>query len=157
MFNLTTNSDKKFNFNPNKAGRKSIMKSAWAILKADNVVSTFSEALKLAWTRFKISIVIFSAKGGIPFTFLKSDMSERKAVAKHNFLMSPKQYNCNTLKNPYVFGFVDLSKGHTTKAIFRYFRIDRLKKFPFVVDNTDAYVNNKFDSKGKLVKTQFAA
>lgn len=158
MNNLTHNNKNRFSLNPTKAGRKAIMQAAWAIYKADNNIETFAEALALSWKRFKITVIIQNAKGGIPFTFLKSDMTERKAIAKHNFLISPKQYNCDILKNPYVFAFIDLSKGHTTaSAKFRYFRIDRLRKFPFIVDNSNAYVNNVFDKKGKLVKTTFAA
>jgi len=163
MFNLThKNPNNRFSFNPTVKGRTFLMVTAHKILKAKNNVDTFSEALKLAWKRLKISVVIFNAKGAVPFTFLKEDKKnggfiKRNAVAKHNVLISPKQYNINTLKNPYVFAFLDLSEGHTTAAKFRYFRIDRLVKFPFVCDNSNAFIHNTIDIKGNIIKTQFVA
>ena len=57
--------------------KSEIFKSAWSYLKA-NIVTTFSEALKLAWKRFKL---ILSLKKGISyFSYRKANGTLREAI-----------------------------------------------------------------------------
>jgi hypothetical protein len=57
--------------------KSEIFKAAWQMLK-DNLFTTFSDALKAAWNRFKLLAQL--RKGVAYFSFKKSDGSTRLAV-----------------------------------------------------------------------------
>jgi WYL_2, Sm-like SH3 beta-barrel fold len=57
--------------------KKELFKAAWQMLK-ENLFTTFSEALKAAWNRFKLLAQL--KKGIAYFSFKKADGSTRVAV-----------------------------------------------------------------------------
>lgn len=87
--------------------RSSVMSTAWILFK-DNVCSTFSDALRMAWKRSKL---ISKLKNGIAyFSFKKADGSTRKAIGS----LRNGNYNYQHKTN----------KKDTNLSIIKYFDIE---------------------------------
>jgi hypothetical protein len=99
--------------------RSKVMTTAWELIRAD-IASNKSEALTMAWKKIK---AITQLKNGIAYlTFIKSDGTERKAIATlrgGNFTYSPKTIGKKS--NPSIIKFWDIEK-----KVFRACRINRL-------------------------------